>query len=181
MTGFNWPLTLSGGESLAVIATAVVSLGANAVQWMRKRKARPKPLRYNLELIPISFGINVNAGTVPTVAVTLRAINYTNHVLRLDEVRVRFLQITGAAPLNEITVVDSYVIEPKQSREVICRRNLIDEEARQVRRATVTLRQGDAAGTMFLGRGVAGGRSVCYCPGATFAVHGTIEGATTTV
>ncbi len=129
-------------EAVAGLAASIVTVGGGlvaAARWYagrrsagaappgrRTRVERDKPLEF--ELIPIRFEVDAN-GTIPRVVITLRAVNHNRKPLKLTSVRVRNLQAHDRGLLEEINSPDEYEVPARQSREVYCRRPLVEAEA----------------------------------------------------
>ena len=172
------------GEILLVLAAAasvvtVVKGAAGLRAWLRERAAsNPRPRPQEFELIPIRFEVSVGPGNVPSIVVTLKAINYLRRSLSLNTIRVRYLHIGSAPILSEIGSLDDYDIPGQCSREVYCRRNLQDSEAEPFRSGTAD--PGDQGSAMLSARGVWSKglrrRELRYEPGVNWVIFGVVKG-----
>jgi len=169
-------------EGVAGLAASIVTVGAGlvaAVRWYARRGSAPssaaramlvertKPLDF--ELIPVRFEIDTT-GTIPRVVVTLRAVNYNRKPLALTSARIGFLQAENGH-IEEIRSPDEYEVPARQSREVYCRRPLVEAEAALFR--AIPRRTWLQGGCMIASVGKVGKREVRWEPGATFVIFGT--------
>lgn len=174
-------------QSLATIATiigGVIALGGLAIGLVRY--ARPRVRVWfqrrreglTLELIPVHFELFLGK-PLPTVTLTLRAVNYLRTPVLLQAVRIRFLHVGTSPGVDEITSPDEYVIPARQSREVSCRRRLIESEAAALRALSSKQRWWEGS-IMCSARGSTGKREVRYEPAGEFTIYGTVDGPTPT-
>ena len=173
-------------EGVLALAASAVTVGGGVVavvRRLRRRRAdsespdpkfrrlreRTKPLDF--ELIPIRFEVSTT-GPIPRVVVTLRAANYNRKPLTLTSVRVSYLQAHERGSLEEIKAPDEYEVPARQSREVYCRRALVEAEAALFRELPhQTWLHG---GCTIAAVGKIGKRDVRFEPaGITFVIYGT--------
>lgn len=168
-------------EGVAGLAASIVTVGGGlvaAARWYARRGSptsaaramlaeRMKPL--DIELVPVRFEIDTS-GTIPRVVVTLRAVNYNRKPLKLTTARISFLQVERGN-LEEIKSPDEYEVPARQSREVYCRRALVEAEVALFRE--IPQRTWLQGGCMIAGVAKVGKREVRFEPGATFVIFGT--------
>ena len=121
------------------------------------------------ELIPIWFDVDLTVD-VPQVHVTLRAVNYLDRPLTLDRVAVEYFHLNRGPVLEDITDPGEVIIEPQQSREVYCRKKLLDSEIRAFGNCPEE-HQYEAA-VRISAKGRAGKQEATFRPGANFRIHG---------
>jgi hypothetical protein len=124
-------------DPLATAASVVTVAGgiAGLVAWRRKRKRDAVAVGHQpievFEVRPLSFKIDLFKAP-PFVEVELYAINYSRRRLTLTELEVTHLSVAGCPPLEQIHLVQEFLLEPRRSTLVSCRRHLADSEARSV-------------------------------------------------
>ena len=173
-------MSLQWLATIATVVAGVIAVGGVAVAlirfvrprmtaWLGQRRAG-----LALELIPIRFELSLGK-PVPTVMLALQAVNYLRSPLVLESIRVRFLHVGDSLVVDEITSPDEYEIPARQSREVTCRRKLIESEAAALR----GLWSGEHwwhGSIMCSARGSAGKRVIRFDPAGEFPIDGTVEG-----
>jgi hypothetical protein len=172
---FTFFAILGAGASVVTVVGGI----AAALRWRRtKRQTKPPLYPQEFELFPIRFEVSVGPGNVPTVVVTLRAVNYLRRPLTLTSVRIPYLQISGMPTLSDVESPDDYDVPKQSSREVYCRRNLQDSEAEQFR--SMSTNPSDQGGATLIARGFWGKgifrRDLRYQTGANYVVFGTVRG-----
>jgi hypothetical protein len=173
-------MSLQWLATVATVVAGVIAVGGVAIALVRF--SRPRIVAWltqrrqglALELIPIRFELSLGK-PVPTVMLALRAVNYLRSPLVLESIRIRFLHVGASLVVDEITSPDEYEIPARQSREVTCRRKLIESEAAALRELSSgeRWRQGSV---MCSARGAAGKRNVRFEPAGEFSVYGTVDG-----
>ncbi len=167
--------TIAIGAGIATIGTAVVKLVLHYRKQpepgspLARLKAKHVPL--DLEVVALRFVVSLN-NPIPSVLITLRAINYLKRPLHLERVDIEYFHINRAPALEHIPCED-YELEPSQSREVYCRRSLLDSEAKAL--ADVPADADMTASIRLRATGTAGKKRVEYRPGATYSLSGVIE------
>src|SRR5712692_4411408 len=68
---------------------------------------------------------------IPEMSVMLRAVNYTTKRLFLKTIKVTYLHFESSPALEDM-MAENYELPPRSSREVMCRRRLIDLEIRGI-------------------------------------------------
>ncbi len=132
---------------------------------LRKRQHR------DIELVPLSFVISLNH-PIPQVTVTLQAINYLGKTVELEHVTVGYFHINMAPPIETVRGME-YELYPHTSRQVYCRRALIDSEIRAFQQVPVT---SPLQATVHVSaKGKAGRRSVSFSNHG-LTVNGWVEG-----
>lgn len=179
---WRFPLSLTETASVATILSATaggVVWAVRASAQRRKRAERDprvaaKMLPLQVELTPIWFEVSLRQ-TLPEVMILLRAVNYLRKELTLEQVRVEYFHVNQGPPLDNIAQAD-VVIPPQQSREVYCRRRLIESETQVFGNMPV---EAQYSGSIRVSaRGKAGRRQITYQPGATFVIRGYVDRAT---
>ncbi len=118
-------------------ATIVGSLWGLGLVLTRGRGNVPigEPKR-DFEVRPVGFVIEL-AAQLPYVEIRLHAINYLSRPLTLAEVKISPLSLYGVPDISHVPLAEDDILVPARSTQmVICRRNLIDTEARALRQLT---------------------------------------------
>ena len=122
-------------------AASVVTVGAAiyAIAHWAKQKASPAPTtppaglrrrgNFDVELIPLWFELKLSQ-PIPSIDVWFQCVNYTRRGLREIRVRVLAVQVQGHPGIENIESVFEWHIEPRGSRQLLCRRALTDLEAK---------------------------------------------------
>lgn len=176
-------------EVVGVAASAVTVVGGviGVVRHIRRRSTedearlieRPSLVRRllqkrqprDIEVVPLSFVISLNH-PIPQVTVTLQAINYLGKTVELEHVTVGYFHVNMAPPIETVRGTE-YELYPHTSRQVYCRRPLIDSEIRAFQQ--VPLACPLQATVHVSAKGKAGRRSVSYS-NQSLAVNGWVEG-----
>lgn len=119
-----------------LLSGLLVVLAGAGVRFLWNRRARvPTPLRRpprDLELIPTRFVVSLGL-QVPDVMVVVHVVNYLQRPVRLHQLTVSYFHIDqGGAPGLENIPATDYTVPPRDSVEVMCRRPLLDAEARGI-------------------------------------------------
>lgn len=161
---------VAGAVAVGGVAIAVVRYARPRVRaWLQQRRQG-----LSLELIPIHFELFLGK-PLPSVTLTLRAVNYLRTPVILESIRIRFLHVGTSPGVDEITSPDEYQIPARQSREVACRRRLIESEAAALRALSSRQRWWQGS-IMCSARGSSGKRDVRFDPAEEFTIYGTVEG-----
>lgn len=141
-------------------ALAVAALGTFALKQARAKRGsnilKPQPLDF--ELIPLRFELSLNLPT-PEVMVYLQGINYLNREVALTQINVTYFHVSVAPHLDSISAAD-YTIGAHQSRQIVCRRRLIDSEIRGY--ASIEWQDQFEASIHVTARGSSGRRPINY-------------------
>ena len=89
-----------------------------------------KPSPY--ELLPVSFDIAIRQ-EIPQIEVWLYAVNHQSKELVLQSLDVTDFRLSGSPCLDKISLSDERPIPPRQSRQVLCRRHLIEGEVNAIK------------------------------------------------
>lgn len=128
-------------EGLLAAAASVVTVGAaiyGVARWAkRKTIAGPEPVPtgskrkggFDVELIPLWFELKLGQ-PIPGIDVWFQCVNYTRKNLRDIRVRVLAIHVQGHQGIENIESVFEWHIEPRGSRQLLCRRALTDLEAK---------------------------------------------------
>lgn len=176
-------------EIVGVAASAVTVVGGvvGAVRYFRRRPAdeeaqqlqRPSLVQRLLrkgqpraiEIVPLSFVISLNH-PIPQVTVTLQAINYLGKAVELEHVTVGYFHV-NMAPSIETVRGTEYELYPRTSRQVYCRRPLIDSEIRAFQQVPVGCPM--QATVHVSAKGKTGRRSISFS-NHSLAINGWVEG-----
>lgn len=177
-------MSLQWLATIATVVAGIIAVGGVAIALIRLLRPRIVSWLWQrrqglaLELIPIRFELSLGK-PVPSVMLTLRAVNYLRSSLTLESIRIRFLHVGDSLVVDEITSPDEYEIPARQSREVTCHRKLIDSEAVALRElfSEDGLCQGSI---MCSARASAGKRSVRFEPPGEFTIYGMVDGVART-
>lgn len=156
--------------------TALVALAT--LVWRRVHRERGDgafpvvPLDF--DLIPLWFEVSLYPPT-PEVFVHLQAVNYLRKDVVLDEIKVGYFKVNIAPHLENIVETD-YRIPGRQSRQIRCRRRLIDSEIRGF--ANVERKDRYDASVHVSARGTSGRRTIKYV-NTSHDMHGWINGLPT--
>jgi hypothetical protein len=118
------------------------------------------------ELIPIWFDVSL-VHDLPQVMVALHAVNYLSKELVLDRVAVEYFHLNQGPPLEDIFAT-GVTVQPRQSRQVYCRRKLLESEIRAFGNCPEQ-KQYEATIRVSM-KGHAGKRPVTYQPGSNLMI-----------
>ncbi|SRR6266567_1430892 len=157
------------GIGVTVLLAAIAFIRRRARRMRSDGVLRPGPLDF--ELVPLWFEVSLYPPT-PEVYVYLQAVNYLNRNLVLDEIKVSYFKVSSAPHVENITETE-YAIPGRQSRQIRCRRRLIDSEIR----AFMLLKWEDRfdASVHVSARGHAGRKTIKYV-NTSYGMHGWIKG-----
>jgi hypothetical protein len=102
----------------------------------------PTPPRYSpppFELLPLSFTLYLGM-QIPTINVWLYAVNHEGKELDLRSANVTTFALSGGPTLANIAISSHSILPPRSSRELLCRRPLLDAEVRAVRSSQHNIR-----------------------------------------
>ena len=125
----------------------------------------------DFEVIPLWFEVSLYPPT-PEVFIHLQAVNYLKKDLVLDEIKAGYFKVSIAPHLENIVETD-YTIPARQSRQIRCRRRLIDSEIRGF--TSVEWKDRYDASVNVSARGAAGRKAIKYV-NTSFNMHGWITG-----
>jgi hypothetical protein len=91
-----------------------------------------KPFPY-YELLPLSFNV-VLRQEIPWIEVWLYAVNHQSKELVLQSLDVMSFHLSGGPSLDNISLSRETRVPPRQSRQVLCRRSLIEAEVHAIER-----------------------------------------------
>jgi hypothetical protein len=121
---FRW----RGGRRWAIADEPV----ASTADFLQKRHSR------DIEIVPLSFIVFLNH-PIPEITVTLQAINYLAKTVELEQLTVGYFHVSMAPPIETVRGTE-YELSPQVSRQVYCRRPLIDSEIRAFQKMPLTCR-----------------------------------------
>jgi hypothetical protein len=163
--------------STAASAVTLADRAAAVVRWLRgrstgKRTEHAPPLiqkgSWPFELLPVRFELWL-AQQVPSVEVSIYAVNYLKKDLQLRDVRVTLYPGSGPC-IENIELSGDRALSKLNSTFITCRRNLLDSEARALLAAhDSSLRSSSIA---MAGRAVAGRREYRYGPVSSIVIAG---------
>lgn len=139
--------------------------GARAVLERRRR-----PLE--LEILPQHFELVLD-GDVPEIRVYLFAVNYRKVQVTLSTLRVDQFRLSVGTVLDGIALAQELTLDAQRSRSVMCRRALLDSEARSFLKGPADPRPN--ASVTLSGRALSGRKTVEYGPHAGISVNGYVS------
>lgn len=156
-----------GGLVVIALATALVrSVGRRRANRLALRQPR------DVEVIPLWFEVSL-VQQIPEVCIWVQIVNYLRKELRLTQISAPYFHIdTGGPPMENIPAVD-YRIPPRQSSQVMCRRHLLDAEAKVL--SAVPWADRFAGQLHIRVRGVAGRKGI-ELDLTGFRIHGWVTG-----
>ncbi len=135
-------------------------------------QSQPLPVHpLDVEVIPLWFEVWLNQ-QIPDVRVYLQVVNYLSREAKLNEVTATYCHINEGLPLENIPAGE-YRIPPRRSHLIMCRRTLLDAEAKAL--SALPWRDRFEAGLNVRVRGAARRKVIALDPGG-FAVRGWITG-----
>ncbi|OHB61378.1 MAG: hypothetical protein A2167_02905 [Planctomycetes bacterium RBG_13_46_10] len=129
-----------------------------------------KPSHY--ELLPLSFNIALHQ-EIPRIEVWLYAVNYQSKELVFQSLDVTSFCLSGSASLDNISLLDKTTIPPRQSRQVLCRRHLIESEVHAIEK---TKQINPVNATLLVNTSVFLGRKHLHYRIPSLSVNGWISG-----
>jgi len=133
---------------------------------------RERPLDF--QLFPISFELCLSQA-VPEVQISLQAINFRPKLVTLVSLQVNQFHASGCPVLQNITTEVNITLPPRQSRQVLCRRQLTDSEIRAV--AAAIWKEPYNATIILAARYLVGKAVSLYGPSHPLSVNGRVTGA----
>ena len=127
LIGTKYGIVAGVGSGVGLIG---LSLVAGRILGRRASGGTLKHEPLDVELIPIWFEVSVRV-PIPEMTVFLRAVNYTTKQLFLRTIKVTYLHFESSPALDNM-IAENYEVPPRSSREVMCRRRLIDSETRGI-------------------------------------------------
>ena len=157
-------------------ALTIADKVSSVVRWLLKRlrRAPAEPPRHepahDFEIRPVTFSIDL-LQAIPSVELRYYAINHLSCDLMLHEIKITRFQLSGGPTIEQIPLLQDFLIPPKNTVMVVCRRNLLDSEARAVV-GTISSKVGSFS---LVARAKHGRREYTYGPVTSIWIEGWIN------
>jgi len=167
------PDPISTTASAVSVIDRLTALG----RWITRRKSkrgydpfRRAPLAF--EVCPVKFDIDLTRA-VPSIEVMFHAINYLRMGLTLRELKISRFHLSPGPVLEHIPLLQEFNLYPKNSFMVVCRRSLMDSEARAILAEREPQRWG--ASLSLVARAAKGRKHYEYGPVSSLAIDGWVS------
>jgi hypothetical protein len=128
------------GQTVLGVVCAVTMIGSLWALRLVLKRGRGSTLAgepgWDFEVHPLGFVIEL-VPQRPSVEISLQVINHLSRPVTLVEVKVSPLSLYGVPDISNVPLAEGEMLVPARSTQmVVCRRKLIDGEARALRQLT---------------------------------------------